>query len=98
MSNEVSKYSFLPWVRRGISNCITLNPGGTSRAEVDAKLTFNDTEVLNTIRLIGPGDVVGINNNEIVRTEPLTWITDFEPNYLPFVEFYDEDFPWRYSP
>ena len=23
---------------------------------------------------------------------------DFEPNYLPFVEFYDEDFPWRYTP
>ena len=34
----------------------------------------------------------------IVRTEPLHWITDFEPNYLAFVEFYDEDFAWRYTP
>ena len=34
----------------------------------------------------------------VVRTEPLNWITDFEPNYLPFVEFYDEDFAWRYTP
>ena len=34
----------------------------------------------------------------IVRTEPLNWITDFEPNYLAFAEFYDEDFVWRYTP
>ena len=26
------------------------------------------------------------------------WITNFEPNYLAFIEFYDEDFPWRYTP
>ena len=34
----------------------------------------------------------------IVRTEPLNWITNFEPNYLAFLEFYDEDFAWRYTP
>ena len=33
-----------------------------------------------------------------MRTEPRRWITDFEPNYLALVEFYDEDFPWRYTP
>ncbi|MCP4998659.1 MAG: hypothetical protein GY933_07815, partial [Hyphomicrobiales bacterium] len=26
------------------------------------------------------------------------WITDFEPNFLSYVEFYEEDFPWRYTP
>ena len=41
---------------------------------------------------------LGINPQMIVRTEPRHWITDFEPNYLAFVEFYDEDFPWRYTP
>ncbi len=30
--------------------------------------------------------------------EPRHWITNFETNYLPFVEFYEEDFPWRYTP
>ena len=25
-------------------------------------------------------------------------MTNFEPNYLPYIEFYDEDFPWRYTP
>ena len=26
------------------------------------------------------------------------WITNFEPNYLAAIDFYDEDFPWRYTP
>ena len=34
----------------------------------------------------------------IVRTEPRHWIANVEPNYLAFIEFYDEDFPWRYTP
>src|SRR5690554_5156289 len=25
-------------------------------------------------------------------------MTNFESNYMPYIEFYDEDFPWRYSP
>src|SRR4029453_16909949 len=43
-------------------------------------------------------DVIGIDARAIIRTEPRPWITNFEANYLPFVEFYDEDFPWRYTP
>ena len=53
---------------------------------------------LQAFELIGPGDVLGINPQEIIRTEPRGWVTDFEPNFLAFVEFYDEDFPWRYTP
>ena len=34
----------------------------------------------------------------IVKTEPRNWITNFEPTTSPYVEFYDEDFPWRYTP
>jgi len=60
--------------------------------------------VPRNVPLAGPGDIVGIKcGNEqsggaILRTEPRNWITNFEPNYVPFVEFYDEDFPWRYTP
>ena len=38
------------------------------------------------------------NPRAIVRTEPRHWITNFESNYLAAVDFYDEDFPWRYTP
>jgi hypothetical protein len=50
------------------------------------------------VALFGPGDIVGIDRRAIVRVEPRDWVTNFEPNYLPFIEFYDEDFPWRYTP
>ena len=49
-------------------------------------------------RSTAPATSSGSTPAAIVRTEPRDWITNFEPNYLPHVEFYDEDFPWRYTP
>ena len=34
----------------------------------------------------------------MVRVDPRPNANDFEPNYLAAVEFFDEDFAWRYSP
>lgn len=73
------------------------------RINIDLKVKIkgngNEVSVLNTdVKLVGPGDIIGINPNAIIKTEPLNWITNFEPNYFPYVEFYDEDFPWRYTP
>ena len=42
-------------------------------------------------QLYGAGDIIGIESRAIVRTEPRHWITNFETNYLPFIEFYEED-------
>ena len=47
---------------------------------------------------LGPGDVTGIQAQQVIRTEPRAGVTDFEPNYLAAIDFYDEDFPWRYTP
>ena len=55
-------------------------------------------DVQHDVALYGPGDVIGVDPRAIVRTDPRDQITSFEPNYLPCIEFYDEDFPWRYSP
>ncbi len=55
-------------------------------------------QVNQNIELVGPGDIIGIDQRIVVKTEPLNWITNFEPNYFPYIEFYEEDFPWRYSP
>lgn len=54
--------------------------------------------VAKEVPLFGPGDIIGIDSRAIVRVEPLAGITDFEPNYLAFIEFYEEDFAWRYTP
>lgn len=105
MTIEVARYQFHSWARRGMSANIRdtddLGSGTVhtkERAQVSLELNANDAPVPKTFALVGPGDVIGINREMIVRTEPLNWITDFEPNYLAFIEFYDEDFAWRYTP
>ena len=42
--------------------------------------------------------MTGIDPRQIIRTEPRAGVSDFEPNYLAAIDFYDEDFPWRYTP
>ena len=48
--------------------------------------------------LFGPGDIIGIDRARDRASWNRATVTDFEPNYLPYVEFYEEDFPWRYTP
>src|SRR5439155_26260521 len=54
--------------------------------------------VQRAVELYGPGDIIGVDAAQISRLEPANWVTNFEPNYLVAIEFYDEDFPWRYTP
>ncbi len=99
----IARYSFLPWIRRGIANQVQAAATATARATLDVTLAVaSDVETISLapkkVQLVGPGDVIGVLPQVVVRTEPRNWITNFEPNYLAFVEFYDEDFPWRYTP
>jgi hypothetical protein len=105
MTIVVGKYTFGAWMRRGIGREIeekdTLGAGDGAAIErpvVGLDVHVNTKAVHKDFALIGPGDVIGINPQTVVRTEPRDWLVDYEPNYLPFVEFYDEDFVWRYSP
>jgi hypothetical protein len=100
----IATYSFLPWLRRGISNQLTAPAGtGASRATVAVTLAVTSDQARTdlppvTVRLVGPGDVTGMESRQVIRTEPRAGVSDFEPNYLAAIEFYDEDFPWRYAP
>jgi len=105
MAITVAKYTFGSWLRKGIASSINEPDhlgAGTSgvkeRATVPVDISVNAQPIHKDFALLGPGDVIGINPKLVVRTEPLNWITDFEPNYLPFIEFYEEDFAWRYTP
>ena len=105
MAITVARYTFSSWLRKGIGTRITETDhlgGGVSatkeRSHVPIDVTLNAEGVHKEFALLGPGDIIGINPHVVVRTEPLRWITNFEPNYLAFVEFYDEDFLWRYTP
>lgn len=100
-------YTFLPWLRAGISARITTDPGTAARASVPVQLRISgdvrggDTitqDVTREVQLYGPGDVVGVDPRAISRAEPRPGVTNVEPNFLAHIEFSDEDFPWRYSP
>lgn len=107
----IANYSFLPWLRQGIANTITAADGDTSvatRATTNVEVQVEGSPVAGgvaltqtvaqNIALYGPGDIIGIDERAIVRTEPRNWISNFESNYLAAVDFYDDDFPWRYTP
>jgi len=111
MSPINASYSFLPWLRQGISRNISQADGDANvklRASIPIEIVVGGTQVNGTalspekitkeVFLYGPGDVIGIETKAIIKQEPKNWITNFEPNYLPYIDFYEEDFPWRYSP
>ncbi|MEP6811625.1 MAG: hypothetical protein ABI990_01410 [Actinomycetota bacterium] len=109
--STVATYSFLPWLRQGIANTIASADGAAAvktRANVHVELQLSGDalgggpavapSLARDIALYGPGDIVGIDTRAVVRTEPRHLVGNFESNYLPAVDFYDEDFPWRYTP
>jgi hypothetical protein len=110
VSDSTPTYSFLPWLRSGIANAITQQDRDATvkvRASFPLDVTLSGAkpgggtvthDVHRDVSLFGPGDIVGIDAKAIVKVEPRHWLTNFEPNLLPYVEFYDEDFPWRYVP
>lgn len=110
MAKPIGTYSFLPYLRIGLPNKITQPDQDPIklRATFDLELTMEGqavgggaalTETIpRQVQLYGPGDIVGIERRAFFKTEPRDWITNFESNYLPYIDFYDEDFPWRYTP
>jgi hypothetical protein len=110
MSPLPGAYSFLPFARQGLGIHLQeadLAPGPSVRASIDVRLRLtadkvgggtDGADIGRAVRLYGPGDIIGIDSKAIVRVEPRHWITNFEPNHMAFIEFFDEDFPWRYTP
>jgi hypothetical protein len=102
----MSEYTFLPWMRRGLANELKDPAGaGSSRAKLEVSITVGadvpgpaEAPNVKAIKIVGPGDILGMNPRQVIRTEPRAGTSDFEPNYLAAVDFYDEDFLWRYSP
>jgi hypothetical protein len=101
-------YAFLPWLRQGMANAITAPPAAGIRASIHVQVDITGTPIdggppliqsaAQDIALYGPGDILGIDPRAVIRTEPRAGVSNFESNYLAAIDFYDEDFPWRYTP
>ncbi|MGH8718980.1 MAG: hypothetical protein ACREV0_08590, partial [Burkholderiales bacterium] len=94
---------FLPWVRQGMAARITaVDPLATPlppQTTLGVMLAVNGANVASMpVRLNGPGDVIGIDPRQIVRTEPHAGAIDFESNDLAAIEFDNPDLPWLFTP
>src|SRR5438132_11084194 len=98
-----ANYVFLPWVRQGAASGIqtsdSLSANQAGVISVPVKVRVNDTDDIDRqVRLYGPGDVTGLDPQQVVGTVPRQLATDFEPNYFPALEFDRPDFPWLFRP
>lgn len=101
----MSTINFFPYVRKGISRNINEGDklgnssadGTKNRPEIAIKSEIGSNSFTKTIKIAGPGDVLKINANAIMRVFP-------KPNglikakELPYIEFWEPDFAWRYTP
>ena len=94
------RFAFLPFLRPASAASATL-AGGRLQVAYDLAIMGDGAEqgsrVPISAALRGAGDVIGISPAQIARFEPGAGQRGFEPNYFPFVEFVDADFPWRFS-
>jgi hypothetical protein len=66
----------------------------TGKSDREGKERIDDKDV----RLFGPGDVTGVRPSAVSLCHPNAGSADFPCNYFPYVEFWEPDFPWRYTP
>jgi hypothetical protein len=102
MADSSGVFTLLPWVRQGITAARlpdeTLGPELSARVILPVDLVVSGEPVGVKARLYGPGDVVGIDPRQIVRTEPRPGTANAEDNELVAVEFARPDFPWLFTP
>lgn len=98
-----SDYTLLPDLRTAVAGRAVAPGAGGSRREVrigvqvvaDGAPQGAPHEI--GAELLGAGDVVSLDPSMVARVEPGSPARAVEPNYFPYVEFVDADFPWRYS-
>lgn len=100
--SEPAEYTFVPWVREGYrptdgsGEDWSVEVAVTVEGEGSADPTSEDAEV--DLSLYGPGEVTGIDRQQVIRTEPTSGTSDFPPNYFPVVEFDEPTLPWLFTP
>lgn len=73
---------------------VSVDVTGTDTAQGDSK-----TETVSKqVKLLSPGDILGVHTNQVLRVHPAPGVDNFETNNLVYMEFYEEDFLWRYTP
>ncbi|GAB3639278.1 hypothetical protein GCM10027422_48690 [Hymenobacter arcticus] len=93
--------TFVPWVQPTLAHAADGLRDNRPTVSLSAKLrTDHGAEDLIEVaaaEIYGPGDVLGIAQRAILTTSPAPGAVGFSPLQLAFIDFKEEDLPWRYS-
>ena len=59
---------------------------------------WEDIEETKLLTLVGPVDIRTVNAAAVSEVVPADNSEGYSYGYMPYIEFYEEDFPWRYTP
>ena len=107
----MSIVQILPYLRKGLAREISDQSEGlrasfevkaklvgtVAGSEEDAKEVSIKTEK-QLFQLVGPVDVRMVEPAAISEIVPADKSEGYSNGFMPFIEFYEEDFPWRYTP
>ncbi|WEK43999.1 MAG: hypothetical protein P0Y64_03985 [Candidatus Sphingomonas colombiensis] len=107
---DLGSFSLVSWVRNGLAAAIT-DPPVNLRAAVSVSFDVTGTPppatppypvqtqtVSRTLTMRGPGDVIGIDQAQIVRRFPAPNVSLGDDSSLALIEFNRPDLPWLHSP
>lgn len=102
----MSTYSFLRWLREGATAAVATPrsaAGLADRAAFGVQVNVADdtghtTTAFRTFTMFGPGDVIGLDARQILRSAPVPGAVDAEYEQLAHVEFDRPDLPWMFTP
>ena len=92
--------TFLPWVRSANAAAATAPMSGF-RSALPLVLAVNGAAVYSApqdLTLLGPGDAVGFDPAQVIRTDPVPDSTGFESDRYATVEFDHPGLPWLLTP
>ena len=90
-NNSGEKITFLPAYKIGFLDKVNFS----------LNIKGNNENIIHTVHkeleVRGPESIIAIDHKMISRINPPNGDVNFEPNYFPYIDFTDLDFPWRYS-
>ncbi|NKE48600.1 hypothetical protein HB662_27780 [Roseomonas frigidaquae] len=99
---RLGDHSFVGYARSGLAAALQPPEGDALRATVAVSVTVRDATgervVGKTLTLRGPGDVLGLDPQQIIRRVPEDGCVDAEENFLAHVEFDRPELPWLFTP
>jgi len=90
--------NLLPYRRTGLAAALRPAPSAAGQVQVSVTMSSGGPPIPVTVGLYGPGEVVGLDPRQILRTDPSPGAQEVEPNYFPLIEFAAPDLPWMFTP